>query len=208
MNIFEKQISALTPAIFNPASRTASRNIAGLVSRMRKDGFLKYCPILVTTNWNIGDGHRRYFAAIEIGIASVPCLVVPGKTAEEIWVSVNDQKRTLTSREILQAMKLGLVVIPPSKAAEINRVKDVMGDDGPALLADANLSPYTVTVGLSVARACGEPWSSDAEFRRSACVWLINHRCQKQARDILDRGAGGDKLAEYIINDLPLTPWG
>lgn len=199
---FYKLTNSLTPAPFNPETRTAAKNIAGLVKRMRADGFLWYRPILITKAGEIGDGHRRWHSAKTLGLETVPCLIIDDKTAEQIWASVNDETRTVTDRETLAAIAAGLKVIPPSKQAAVDKVKRIMGDEGIAILASAGLSPYTVDVSLRFVRACGR--SGDDQFTLKTCLWMIKHRMQIATRYILRLGAGGDKLAAYVENDIPL----
>jgi hypothetical protein len=166
---------SLKPAPFNPEGRT--QNVKDLERSIEKYGFWPFCPILITSDNMIADGHRRWTAAKNLGLEDVPVEVVEMEVGE-LWAQFNGTRRDVSSRESLYAYTHGMGTLPERGRRAIERLKKIIGEKGLKHLSDMNISPNILSVARSIAAYCGD--KSDA-FTAKVIYWLIENSTQRAA---------------------------
>lgn len=115
----------LTP--FNPSSRTADgARLQKLVDAIRKHG-LSY-PVLITTDRDLVDGHRRLRACQLLGHTHINCIVTPVER-DELFGDVNDTALPMASRGWLQVARGGGKV-PARYKAQYDELMRLVGTFG------------------------------------------------------------------------------
>lgn len=88
------------PYQHNPASRV--ENVEDIRKSMESTGFDPSRPIIVGKDLVIGDGNRRYRAAMLLELEEVPIVINFDATAEEIYASHNGTQKPITARQGLE----------------------------------------------------------------------------------------------------------
>lgn len=115
----------LTP--FNPSSRTADgTRLQKLVAAIRRHG-LSY-PVLITTDRDLVDGHRRLKACQLLGHTHIHCIVTP-VARDELFGDVNDTALPMASRGWLQVARGGGKV-PARFQAQYDELLRLIGTHG------------------------------------------------------------------------------
>lgn len=199
------------PAPWNPPVRTTKRATASLVKRIQEEGFEAFRPILLSKDGFIGDGHRRWTAAKQLGMTKVP-VIYTDKTVEELWAG-NLGMRAPGSKEWMEVNILGGVKGIPDRAAEnIESLLMIFGDEGVRFLIERGQSPE---IWRRIWRAGQYCKRTDNAFLRKCGYWMLKHKmAEKTMRAIAPSTYGDDPidprvLIQAIESDVPLrSSWG
>lgn len=142
----------LTP--YNPSSRTADgAKLQELVEAIRKHG-LSY-PILITTDRDLVDGHRRLRACQLLGHSHINCIVTP-VDRDELFGVVNNTALPIASRGWLQVARGGGKV-PPRFRSQYDELLRLVGNYGVDLLIRQGL-------GMNLLGLCKQVCALDGKY--------------------------------------------
>lgn len=196
--------SEIHPAPWNPPIRTESRNLQSLIKSMRANGFFWYVPLIVGRGDILADGHRRYAAAVTLGIPQVPVLRID-KAADLLWAELNGMRRPVSSAESLEGYLLGLEHVPEQHAGDVAEYMGVMGEEAARLDFMRGVSPRVLDIGRRILRYLGK--TGDKDLLRMAVLWLRKHRMSRSVRwitEVEDDESDPNLLLGYILADKPL----
>ena len=202
-------IQDVSPAPWNPPSRTTDRAVSKLVQSMRqKEGFWAWEPIQVAMDeiskrMVAADGNRRLRAAQIVGFNKVPVIVLE-MSAQEYWARKNGTMRATSVRETSQAIALGLTHIPPAHERTINGLLVVYGGDWSKVreLFATGVSASVISNAQRIANYCG--FHGDDEFVVRAIDWLAKYKMGLTASRAIADGVSPDIILTKITNDEPI----
>lgn len=201
----EIEITKLRPSKFNPVKRTLPAKLGGLMGSIAQYGMP--VPIVITEDFEVGDGHRRLACAKKLGWDKVPVIIWRGMTTEQIWSTLNAYQMNMTPAQWLEAVVCGLSInqpeIPQALAKTIRELLELLDDDTVWRIVEEGKSPEILKTARYVAGKLG--WLDDnADDRvRRIIGWFLEHDSQAMARYAIGSG-NDDKLAEAIENNKPL----
>lgn len=204
--IVQIDVGGLKTARFQPKKRIRLERLAGLMSSIAQHGMP--IPIAVTEDYTVGDGHRRLACAKELTWSTVPCVVWPGVTAEQIFSILNGHQMSMTPAQWLEAVFLGLSLeqpeIPRPLAKTIQELIDLVDDDTVWQIVEEGKSPDILKHARFVAGKLGWLEDNDGNERvRRIIGWFLRHNTQAMARHAIATGYD-DVLAEAIEADEPI----
>jgi len=196
----EAPIDSLRPAKFNPTKRTMSKNLGGLMSSIAQNGMP--VPIVVTENSEVGDGHRRLACAKALGWSTVPVVVWRGRTAEEIWSTLNAHQMNMTPAQWLEAVVCGMSVeqpeIPRKLANLIREMIDTLDADLVWKIVEDGRSPDILSTAKFVNRKIG--WADNGEQLAKTVQWLLDFSASFKVRQVISGDYDLDVVADCIDN--------
>jgi hypothetical protein len=196
MSIKTIPLKSIKAAGWNPTSRTS--DVSPLAASIQRVGLL--CPILVTKNNEIVDGHRRVAAAAKLGWSEIPAIVAEGDHAE-MFVEVNGQKKPLSGNETLQVYLKEPKAVSARVRGSIEELEDIAGRQMLVRMAKENFTLGTWHAAKAIARA------SDSEGEKvlvKILRWLMKYRCARNATRALNSGTAPSKIMAAINNDKPI----
>ncbi len=190
-------VDELRAAKFNPNKRTTPKNLSGLMSSVAANGMP--VPIVITEDKHVGDGHRRLACAKLLGWTEVPAVVWPGKTAEQIWSTLNAHQMNMTAAQWLEAVVCGMSIdqpeIPRRLANDIRELLEILDQDTVWRLIEEGRSPDILSTAKYINRKI--EWS-DREHLVATIKWLIEYNASNKARNIISGAYDVGILAEAI----------
>ncbi len=194
-------IGQVHDAPWNPSRRTSKNAVAGLVRSMRESGFWWYMPLVLGRDGLLADGHRRLAAARILKLTEVPCVRVD-KAADVLWAEINGRRRTVSRSETLEAVTLGLEVVPEDHSVKVAEFLRVVGIDNAKQSYMIGVSPSILDWARKLARYIG--FDGDDEMIGKCVCWLRKHQMQRRARSAMDAEMDPSTIFGYIIGDSPL----
>lgn len=193
-------INTLKPSPFNPPTRIESKHIRDLVRSMENYGFWTFCPLLISSDGYIADGHRRYAAAKEIGIETIPVISTPF-TADELWSAFNGTRLEISATDVLIAASMGLTTLPRKQARTIELLKDTVGDAGLKRLAEMRVSPSIRSRAKRIANLCGK---TDAAFLAQTIFWMVDNKMSLVAHYLNESNIDTKIVIQAIEKNRPI----
>lgn len=163
---------SLKPAPWNPEIRSRTRYLLPLRESMEANGFWDYRPILCDRNGMIIDGHRRWAVAGALGISLVPATIVDDD-ADRLWAEVNGTTMVISGGQVMQAAAGGLQAKPRKYKDALEKIHDLMGEEGVKFLAARGVGPSIMKAAERIARYC--TMTTDKEFLRAVIKWLVTN---------------------------------
>lgn len=193
----------IKPAPFNPSIRTDEKSLRVLYDSMRRKGFLPHHPVILVAGNVLADGHRRWTCAKMLNITDIP-YIVANESLDEVWAE-NGSQRAVTEKEMMQALRDGLDVIPDGKQKRIEKVVNSVGKDGLKFLADNNLGPNTIDLSQRVAKYVGR--MGDSDFVKQVMYWLAHYKCQDEVKYLIRHGIPASVLEEKVYRNEKIKMW-
>lgn len=100
LDIIWVNVGEVRPYPHNPASRV--ENIDDIKKSIESTGFDPSRPIVVGKDLVIGDGNRRYRAALMLELEEVPIVINFDATADQIYASHNSTQKPISARQGLE----------------------------------------------------------------------------------------------------------
>jgi len=125
--IFDVPISELTEGI-QLRIGTRDTTISEYAETMKEEGWGSFPPIevcRVDDQWRIADGHHRWFAALEVGVETVPCRQVGSTSAELVLYAVQGNARhglRFTKEERKNAVLAVMREFPQKSIREVAKI--------------------------------------------------------------------------------------
>lgn len=193
-------IDEIVVAEFNPARRVGRAQLSGLLLSIQKHGILE--PLVLTKDYILADGHRRYACAKLLDLKTVPVAIHDQSPldAPALWVVLNAETMNLTPAQWLDAVVHGLPLdtagFPESMKRRILRLRVLLGKDTLAELVEQGRSPTILDTAERVAKYCAK--KSDEDFLRKTLLWLLLVGNSFSARNAIDEEIPVDILEEAI----------
>lgn len=191
-------ISDLKPAKFNPTRRTLPKNLAGLMGSIAQNGMP--VPIVITEDYEVGDGHRRLACAKNLGWEKVPVVVWRGKTSEEIWSILNAHQMNMTPAQWLEAVVCGMSIeqpeIPRRLANLIREMVDTLDDEMIWRIVEDGRSPDILSTAKFVNRKIGR--DDTGESLAKTVKWLLDYSASFKVRQVISGDYDLEVIAECI----------
>lgn len=182
-------VSTIKVASYNPAARTKeSAKLKRLIESVRKSGLVY--PILITSDRELIDGHRRLAACQALGHETVEC-VVSELDRDETFTVVNTNTSALGGKGWLEVARGG-GFLPPKEARQYEELKGLVGSYGIDLLIRQNL-------GLNILQLCKSVVEHGAKKRLEEVILLTaTHRLTNRLNAELRADKDKDKKAAAI----------
>lgn len=193
-------IENIIVAEFNPARRVGRNQLSGLLLSIQKHGILE--PLVLTRDYILADGHRRYACAKLLDMDVVPVAIHDQSSldAPSLWVVLNADTMNLTPSQWLDAVVHGLpldtVGFPESMRRRILRLRALLGRDTLEELVEQGRSPTILDTAERVVKYLGK--RNDEEFLKKTLLWLLLIGNSFSARNAIDEEIPGDILEEAI----------
>ena len=184
-------------ARYNPKSR--QRDIGGLLQSIERVGLLY--PLLVDTEGNLVDGHRRLSALLELGWTSIPVIVVEGERSE-LYSEVSQTVRAMTGNESLHVYLREPRACGTKTRSRINACEEVCGRATIREMAVGGFSMHTWDVARRICRYADQ---ENPVMLKKVVKWLVKHRCGGQVKANLKTGMSITGLIRAIENDKPVS---
>lgn len=202
-------VSRLKLGSFNPKSRTEKAALKTLRESIESRGFLEEFPIIVGNDGKtIGDGHRRYTVAKELGHTKVP-VQFSKLPAQEIFALQMQGKKNMNTLQMLQSVDSGVSVedFPASFKTKYNQAIRLCGDDVIKILLDHDTSPDIINrlkKVLDYITRCAPERDTDQKFAVKVLRWAIHNNMGYRMRQFVDMGGPVATLLWAIDSNKPL----
>ena len=194
MSVTKVEIKTLTKAKWNPPKRMEDINaLAGSIERV---GLL--CPLLITKDKAIVDGHRRLAACKKLGWTDVPVITVSGDHAA-MFAEVNTSARRLTGNQSLH-----VYLVEPNAISVMlrNRIAEFEEEAGRAMVERAAREGFSIGIWQTAKKIAYE--ADQEDFVLKILRWLMKYRCSRLASKALAQGTPPSKLIAAVKNDKPI----
>lgn len=195
-------IDRVRPARFNPPDRVLEANLRPLAEDMRKNGQLS--PVHITSDYEVGDGHRRIAAAKLLGWTQIEAAIHGDMTVEELWIALNQNTRPIKPASWLYATDNGLDIerVPARYRHLIAEARRWLGEDNLRLLSEQMKSTDVIKTTIKLARYVGD--ETDATKAR-ILKWLIKHKMHLMAGRYMSASEASELLLDAIERDAPIS---
>lgn len=194
------KLDSLKPSLFNPPTRIEPKHIRDLVRSMEQYGFWTFCPLLISSDGYIADGHRRVAAAKELGIEEVPIISTPF-SADELWSAFNGTRLDITATDVLIAASLGLTILPTKQARSVTLLKETVGEAGMKKLAEMRISPSIRSRAKRVCNLCGR---TEPEFLAKTIFWLVDNKMSLVTHYLNESNMDAKTVIKAIESNKPI----
>lgn len=202
MKLVEKNISDLVSNAVQPEYRTDPKKIKGLKNSIQKQGLLS--PVLITPDGILIDGHRRVACLKELGLKTVPCVMLNGEMKDNNSVSLfryaNEHTLRVTDVAYVEIFLSGGDV-PNGVANKILFVTEKLGRKWLKWLVKNNVGPHTIRRHYKIAKSIG---LSDPINYGKFIKWVVKHKCTS-ALTHADAITDGQKIKECIEKDVKFS---
>lgn len=195
-------IDRVKPARFNPPDRVLKANLKALAEDMRNNGQLS--PIHITSDYEVGDGHRRVAAAKMLGWTQIEASIHSDMTVEELWIALNQNTRPIKPASWLYATDNGLDIerVPARYRHLIMEARRWLGEDNLRLLSEHMKSTDVIKTTIKLARYVGD--ETDATKAR-ILQWLIKHKMHLLVGRYMSHSEASELLLDAIERDAPIS---
>lgn len=193
----------LKPTEFNPKSRTEEKRLSELIEAIvEARGILQ--PLLITRDYWIADGNRRYAAAKNLGIPAVPC-IVSDIGLQLLFRLANSGRMHITNAQWSQilAKEFSIENLPVMQQKTVRRIREaILSDKDFCEVIQSGKSLKNVyTYGRALARLCG-----DDDLLGAAMVWIVRQPAIINIRQVATSAdVSSDRLRAEIISGKPLA---
>lgn len=194
-------VSEIVPAKFNPERRTAS----GL--KALRDSIEKYgrtlVPLLVDSQMNLIDGHRRLACLKELGIQTAEVSIVEGDTTSQVWTEINSTTRKIGAADWASAYVQGMSLddMPAGIAKAIYETERLVGREKYIELTNTTGRGGLYYVARDVAIYVDD--RSD-RFMKAAILYMDKRGNQYLMRKAMHSNVDPKELRRKIMSNRPL----
>lgn len=202
-------INDLNMGAFNPKSRTEQSALKTLRESMELRGFLPEFPIIVGNDEKtIGDGHRRYTVAKQLGLDRVP-VQMSNLPAQEIFALQMQGKKNMNTLQMLQSVDNGVSVndFPAAFRTKYNQAVKLCGSDVIRVLLDYETSPDIINrlkKVLDYIVAQKPSLEANQTYAMKVLKWAIHNNMGYRMRQFVDMGGPITTLLWAIDSNKPL----
>lgn len=199
MKLLQVKPSALIAANYNPEIRTWKKELNALLLSIKEHGILN--PILVDSEMNVIDGHRRLACARLLKLATIPIVVSDTKlTKDECYETINTTARKMSANEMIYVYVKGGRV-PAKIEKRIKHLENILGSSELKKLGNKYISISVLSQGTKVSNFCND---KSPKFMKDAILWIVKHKQSYKVRKAMEDGVAKVSLKKAIVNDRPL----
>lgn len=193
------QTSKIKPAKYNPKSRTEKLN--GLMKSIQEHGII--IPLIIDSDNNLVDGHRRLESAKKLKIETVPTIQIKkGLAADLAYEVVNTNAKRLSTGDYIY-IHLNGGTIPRKILMQINILSDIIGDDGMQRLSKVGASYRIADYAYRVVKYCN---NKQENFLKRTIFWLAENKMSFSVRRAMENRVKHDVIEKAIAANRPLKP--
>lgn len=204
-NVCKVAIEDLQVIGFNPKARTTKGNIKSLKNSITRVGQL--IPIVVTKDFVIVDGHRRYTAMKELGFDKID-VIFRGDDANEapdLFVEINNNQRASRGKDAIEiALTTGILPSVGINAPIMRELVSIIGMEGLQVLYENKASPNILATAKMVSNYCKKD-TSDKEWMATVILWLAVYKQQFAVRRAMYARIDREFLVETIRSESVLN---
>lgn len=201
MQVKNIRIADIKGAKHNPESRVSHQGrLTKLVASIEEFGLIY--PVAVTKDLDLIDGHRRVAAYKELGLDTIPAVVVNGDAAR-LYAEANDNSVHLSGNQQLIVWLSNPDAIAERVARVCQNWQDLFGRPTLQRVADKGLSLLILRRAVEVASYVGN--KGNVRFTKKALAWLVKYRNQALAQCYIRMGQSAKRLLQAVINDRELV---
>lgn len=128
--ILEVPIGSIVAAPYNPKERTADgQKLRQLTKTVIKYGIIQ--PLVITSDRDLVDGHRRLAAAKAAGLKTVDCIILPPSVdKDEVFGDLNTSSEKIGGKGWIAAYRYGLRKLPDAEFARCQELHKMLGNYG------------------------------------------------------------------------------
>lgn len=191
------ETSKIKPAKYNPKSRTEKLN--GLVKSIKEHGII--IPLIVDSENNLVDGHRRLASAKLLKMEKVPTIKIENKISKDLaYEVVNTNAKRISPGEYI-FIHLNGGSVPRIVLNQIELMTELVGEDGVKKLGDIGASWRILDAAYRVAKYCH---NLDNKFRKKIVFWLAFNKMTFQVRRAMDQRVNNEIIKKAIALNRPL----
>jgi len=185
-------LESLRPAPWNPPQRTTRQALKELQESIRARGII--VPLVIDTNGNVIDGHRRLACAKALGLQVVPAVVVQADSS--LYSELNDVTRRLNGKEWLHVFARG-VQAGKAHNKHLVEIERLCGREMIERMRRENLSSSVYKVARAVCRYTGTD-PADDKWMRTVITWIVEGHRQAMAHWAMADGIKPQRLYEVV----------
>lgn len=128
--ILEIPTDTIVAAAYNPKDRTKyGAKLRALAETIKKYGVVQ--PIIITSERDLVDGHRRLAAAKMAGLKFIDCIILPSSVdKDEVFGDLNTSSEKIGGKGWIAAYRYGLRKLPAQEMARCQALHKMLGDYG------------------------------------------------------------------------------
>mgnify|MGYP001595138756 CR=1 FL=1 len=204
-------VSSITPAPFNPKSRTSLPNLRGLYTDIEEHGIM--FPLLVLgkgkgRRFKLVDGAGRLAIAKELHLKTVPAVIVNTHSQAQLYQR-QFLARRLNSREQLEVFLVNPDAVLPRSAKRAQMALDLFGEKLLREFAGKGASLATLMRAQLINSYLlrHKPFADldESDRQRTIVNWLLKYRSTREAQRAVQTGIPRSQLWNAISEDRPLT---
>lgn len=195
-------IDKIKCAPFNPPNRVEEQKLKQLRDSIQRVGMLH--ALLVTSENELFDGHRRLACAKALGWAEVPVTVHDGDL-ESLWKEVNAYTATIRPATWWQAVAYGLNLehVPSAQRKLIQESRKwIEVEESNKIAIEHSKSTDVIRMAINVARYIEE--DSD-EMKGRILKWLVKHEMSFNVHNYMVGRQPSELIRDAILADKPIT---
>lgn len=189
--------SEIKTAKYNPKSR--AELIGPLVKSIKEFGII--IPLIVDSEKNLIDGHRRLASAKKLKLEKVPVIQIDSKLSKDkAYEVINTNSKKITNKDFIYIHVNGGSV-PSRVLGQINLIEEIVGTDGLKKLGDRGVSYRVLDVAYRIRKYCRD---SNETFLKKTVFWLGFHNMSFAVRRAMEQGVKKDVISRAIATNRPL----
>lgn len=203
MELKDIAVNKIKSASYNPSWRS-THNLKGLTESIKKFGIIE--PLVLTTDLNLIDGHRRLAVAKLLKIKTVPCVLRNGASEEikdMLFLHVNQHSIKISGADQVEIYKKG-GKIEQKYLDPLTKLQSIVGNEIIDLLLETRHNPHHVWECFArLKKYC--PLKDD----KQAIIWLMKTRATGSIRKAIEFGIDYKIILRAIKQNRPIKKvWG
>jgi hypothetical protein len=189
----------LKNAKHNPANRILKKNIRALADSLDMIGQL--CPVAITPEEEIIDGHRRVAAAKLLGWQDIECVIVEEDPAT-VYASVNATPRKMGGNDALVVWLENPVAVTTSLAMKFAAMNEMVGRPVVKQIAAAGLSYRVYETAKRICRYCDD---KTRDTLKAVIKWLLETATIGQVQKAMEAGQDPGVIMQAVQKNKPVV---
>lgn len=190
--------SEIKTAKYNPKSRV--EHIAQLVKSIKLHGIIM--PLVVDSERNLIDGHRRLASAKKLKLEKVPVIQISKEISrDKAYEIINTTSKKISNHDLIY-IHINGGSIPTRALKQINLLEEVVGLDGLKRLGDRGATYTVLKYAWMVQKYCGE--RDNNGFLKKVIFWLIDNKMIYAVRRAMESKIKKDSILKAIASNRPL----
>lgn len=189
--------SSINPAKYNPKGRT--EHVNQLTKSIKEHGII--IPLIIDSNKNLIDGHRRLASAKALKLDKVPVIKMDSKLSKDkAYEIINSTSKKISNHDLIFIYVNGGSV-PKRALNQITQLEEIVGSEGLKKLGERGATYTVLKYAWIVRKYCGE--TSDS-FLKKTVFWLIDNKMIYAVRRAMEAKAKKDVISKAIALGRPL----